>query len=52
MRGGYFSNRNWEKLVQQFDFEIEHSERKKNGKLYIFVLRNKKDSKQEPVGSP
>ena len=46
MRGGYFSNRNWQKLVQQFDFEIEHEERKKNGKLYIFVLRNKKQEEQ------
>jgi hypothetical protein len=42
MRGGYFSNRNWEKLLKEFDFEIEHQERKKNGRLYIFVLRNKK----------
>jgi len=42
MKGGYFCNRNWEKLIQQFDFEVEHYQRKKNGKLYIFVLRNSK----------
>lgn len=40
---GAFTNRNWEKLVKEFDFEIKKMERKKNGQLYIFVLRNKKD---------
>lgn len=24
IKGGYFSNRNWERLVKEFDFEIEH----------------------------
>jgi hypothetical protein len=42
IKGGYFSNRNWEKLIKEFDFEIEHQERKKNGRLYIFILKNKK----------
>ena len=45
IRGGYFSNRNWEKLVKAFDFEVEHEERKKNGKLYIYVLRNRKEGR-------
>jgi hypothetical protein len=47
MRGGYFSNRNWEKLLSVFDFKVEHQERKKNGKLYIFVLNNPKTGKEE-----
>jgi len=40
---GVFTNRNWEKIIKEFDFEIEHAERKKNGKLYIYVLKNKKN---------
>lgn len=43
MYGGYFSNRNWDKLVREFDFQIVHHERKKNGKLYIQILKNIKD---------
>lgn len=30
-------------MIKEFDFEIVHEERKKNGKLYIYVLKNKKD---------
>ena len=43
LKGGYFSNRNWEKLIEQFDFEVLHKERKRTGKIYIFVLENKKN---------
>ena len=39
---GLFTNRNWEKLVKELDFKVEFFERKKNGKLFIQVLRNVK----------
>lgn len=43
MKGGYFSNRNWDKLVKSFDFQVVHEERKKNGKIYIYILKNIKN---------
>jgi hypothetical protein len=43
LKGGYFSNRNWEKLIEQFDFEVVHKERKRSGKIYILVLENRKN---------
>lgn len=46
---GVFTNRNWEKILKDFDFEVKFSERKKNGKLYIYVLRNKKDKDLEEI---
>lgn len=47
-----FTNRNWEKLVKSMDFQIVHEERKKNGKLYIYILKNKKDQDiLTPVGN-
>ena len=45
---GMFVNRNWEKIVKEFDFKIEAEERKKNGKIYIYVLRNEKEGK-DPI---
>ena len=41
---GYFSNRNWEKMVKETGLEIESFERKKNGKIYIYILKNNKGS--------
>lgn len=43
---GVYVNRNWEKLVKEAGFTVEHLERKKNGKIYIHVLRNNKGGPQ------
>lgn len=39
---GYFSNRNWEDIVEKEGFEIVEKERKINGTIYFYVLKNNK----------
>ncbi|EAR90597.1 ubiquinone/menaquinone biosynthesis methyltransferase family protein (macronuclear) [Tetrahymena thermophila SB210] len=39
---GFFPNRNWEEFIKEEDFEILKKERKINGTVYMYVLRNKK----------
>ena len=41
---GMFNNRNWEKIIKDTKLEIESCERKKNGRIYIYVLKNNKAS--------
>ena len=44
---GLFSNRNWDKIVKDTGLEIESSERKKNGKIQVYVLKNNKAEKEK-----
>ena len=39
---GYFPNKNWEEFITKEDFEIIKSERKLNGTIYFYVLKNNK----------
>jgi hypothetical protein len=39
---GYFPNRNWEDYIKEEDFEIEKYERKINGTIYFYILKNSK----------
>lgn len=39
---GYIPNREWEPLIKNMDFEIERFERKMNGSIYFYVLKNVK----------
>lgn len=45
---GFFPNRHWDEYIKPEDFEILKKERKINGTVYMYVLRNKKE---EPVQS-
>jgi ubiquinone/menaquinone biosynthesis C-methylase UbiE len=42
---GYFSLRDWDRIVAAEAFEVERAERVINGSLYIFILRNNKPEK-------
>ena len=39
---GYYPNRKWEDFISEEDFEIEKCERKLNGTIYFYILKNKK----------
>lgn len=39
---GYIPNRDWSKYITEDKFTIESLERKINGTIYIYVLRNDK----------
>lgn len=39
---GNFINRDWTEIIEKLGFEIIRSERKVNGSLYFYVLKNKK----------
>eukprot|EP01017_Pseudomicrothorax_dubius_P033519 TRINITY_DN4499_c0_g4_i1.p1 TRINITY_DN4499_c0_g4~~TRINITY_DN4499_c0_g4_i1.p1 ORF type:complete len:209 (-),score=46.55 TRINITY_DN4499_c0_g4_i1:51-677(-) len=39
---GYFPNRRWDEIIKAQQFTIERSERKMNGTLYFYILRNDK----------
>jgi methyltransferase OMS1 len=39
---GYFPNRQWEEYVREEDFEILKRERKMNGTVYLYILKNSK----------
>jgi len=41
-KNGYFPNREWDSLIKESDFEVIKSERKMNGTIYIYILRNSK----------
>jgi len=40
---GFFPNRKWDEFINDKDFEILKQERKINGTVYMYVLRNKKE---------
>lgn len=39
---GYFPNRKWEEIITDQDFEIKVFERKLNGSIYFYILKNSK----------
>ena len=39
---GYFPTRKWDEIITDKDFEIELAQRKLNGSLYIYILKNSK----------
>jgi methyltransferase OMS1 len=39
---GYFPNRRWDDVIKEEDFEIVKKERKMNGSIYFYILKNKK----------
>lgn len=39
---GYFENRPWEEIIQKSGLEVELKERKVNGTIYFYVLKNMK----------
>ena len=39
---GYIPNRDWTKIITEDKFSIESFERKMNGTIYLYVLRNDK----------
>jgi ubiquinone/menaquinone biosynthesis C-methylase UbiE len=40
---GYFPNRDWELFFPPDKFKVEHQQRKMNGTIYYYILRNLKD---------
>ncbi len=39
---GYFPDRAWDPIINSIGFEIEKAERKFNGTIYLYVLKNNK----------
>lgn len=39
---GYFMNKDWESLINKMNFDIEKAERKFNGTVYMYIIKNNK----------